>query len=134
MLAVGILILLHAAYSQLGRMQISASTRIDRKDAEARRATHEINTVPLDVLVELVLGLGISLFSGISAFGIFKNVKAAAHINKTPQTEFDFTRKFRSGKPTLAAALNECLAPELVDIAAARQNPSLAKFIPEAAQ
>lgn len=95
----------------------------------ARKSIEGMNQIPLDILLELILGLGISLVSGVYTFGLFKDVKAAIHIKKTPQSEFDYTKHFYSGKATLAATLNEFLSPELTELDPTKKNPTLARFI-----
>eukprot|EP01022_Parablepharisma_sp_SALTPOND_P030635 TRINITY_DN768_c0_g1_i1.p1 TRINITY_DN768_c0_g1~~TRINITY_DN768_c0_g1_i1.p1 ORF type:complete len:953 (+),score=221.10 TRINITY_DN768_c0_g1_i1:6332-9190(+) len=132
MLVVGLLLMLHAAYSQLNCKFNGTNKRlVVRKELRAKRGIENISFVeiPIDILVELVLGLCISVFSGAYTFGMFQNVKAADHIKKTPQSEFDYTKKFYTGKTTLAAAVNECLPQELTNLDPAQKNPTLAKYI-----
>lgn len=62
-------------------------------------------------------------------FGIFKNIKAPEHIKNTPVTEFDYTKKFKSGKSTIAAAVNDYLPSELTNMDPTRKNPTLAHYI-----
>ena len=104
---------------------------LDRKELRSKREVESISVmeIPVDILIELVIGLIMSVVSGAYAFGVFQGVKAAEHIKKTPQSEFDYTKKFHSGKATMAAAINDYLPNELTSLELAQKNPVLAKYV-----
>ena len=85
--------------------------------------------MPIDILVELILGLVISLLAGAYTFGVFQSIEVSDHLKKTSQTEFDYTRKFNEGKYSLAAAVNDYLPQELTSLDPTQKNSTLAKFI-----
>ena len=85
--------------------------------------------MPIEILIELGLGLLISLMAGPYSFGIFQSVKSSDHIKKTPQTEFDYTKMFTKGRISLAAAVNDYLPQELTSLDLSQKNSTLARFI-----
>ena len=87
------------------------------------------NSMPIDILIELVIGLSLSVIAGVYNYAVFKDVNAITHIKKSPQSEFNFARTFVSGKTTLAATIAERMPKELIDLNPSNKNATLAKFI-----
>eukprot|EP00826_Nyctotherus_ovalis_P056045 TRINITY_DN7501_c0_g1_i7.p1 TRINITY_DN7501_c0_g1~~TRINITY_DN7501_c0_g1_i7.p1 ORF type:complete len:131 (+),score=24.76 TRINITY_DN7501_c0_g1_i7:62-454(+) len=119
-LTLGLLLIIHAAISQSGYR-----ARLKKREMEGE----EVQKIPIDILVELILGLVISLLAGAHTFGVFQSIKVLDHLKKTPQTEFDYTKKFSQGKFSLAAAVNDYLPQELTNLDPRQKNSTLARFI-----